>query len=96
MQIQLGKDHDQAKQRDDPADHKLHRQILICPRRSGRCGLAASKIGKATLQSMPDCWQRPKQADDATGSDGASPDVQHVGAANLIRAHLANGNRSGR
>ncbi len=84
---------------DDAADHELERHVLVGAqgRRSALAGPgAAAEIGEAPLEAVPDRGQRAEQADDAASGHRAGADVEHVGAADVVGAHLRDRHGAGR
>src|SRR5687768_5605491 len=93
--MQLWNGHDYGDNGQDAADHPLHREILVRPRRGVARPMASAEIAQAALDPMPDRRERAEQTDNAAGRDRAGTDIQNVGAADIVRAHLADRHGAG-
>src|ERR1041385_7052169 len=86
--MQLRHSHDDCNDREAADDHYTHRQIAIGAGRVLARAMLSKQIRQSASQSMPNRWNRAKQADDPAGRDRAGADVKNVGAANIVRSHL--------
>src|SRR5437588_12327052 len=86
--MQLRHSHDDGDDRETPDNHYPHRQIAIDAGRVLARSMLPKQIRQSSSQSMPDRWNRPKQADDPAGGHRAGDDVKNVGTQNIVRYHL--------
>ena len=85
VHVQGRGEHDDDDDREAADQHPLHRDVPIGAPARGR---AAAVSLEASAQAAPDHGQRSREAHHAARRHRARADVEHVGAADLVGAHV--------